>query len=245
MIDLAKDIFKDDNLELNDDKTVMVEPRAVPVKEQRGWRSIKHLGSFLGTAEDVQHRIGLAEGAFSNFPWKKIQLNVRITLFKDLVMPVLMYNAGLWSLTKGLEDKLDIWQRRKLRFIGEYYPYGDQKISNEDLYKEFKMRPVSYKCRRDRLRWLGHVIREGEGSASFEALRKAYSTRDISVRRRGGMVQTRWVGVVDKDLSKIKLDIVKAKALATDRTKWEKIVDRCLQSWETDSGTHVTSRGGI
>ncbi len=245
MIDLGKDIFKDDNLELNDDKTVMVEPRAVPVKEQGGWRSIKHLGSFLGTAEDVQHRIRMAEVAFSNFLWKKIKLDVKITLFKSMVMSVLMYNAGLWSLTKGLEDKLDIWQRRKLRFIGGYYPYGDEKISNEGLYNKFEMKPVSYKCRRDRLRWLGHVIREGEGSASFEALRKAYNTRDISVRRRGGMVQTRWVGVVDKDLGRINLNIVKAKTLATDRAKWESIVDRCLQSWETDSGTHVTSRGGI
>ena len=82
LIALGKDVFMEDALELNEDKTQMVEPRAVPVKEQGDWRHVKHLGSLLGTAEDVQHRIGLAEAAFSKFPWLNLKLCFRIELFK-------------------------------------------------------------------------------------------------------------------------------------------------------------------
>ena len=79
--------------------------------------------------------------------------------------------------------------------------------------------------------WLGHVIRQGEGAASFEALRKAVNIGDIEGRRRGWNAQIRWVDVVNKDLSRIGLDIVKAKTAAADRSRWAATVDRCLRCW--------------
>ena len=79
------------------------------------------------------------------------------------------------------------------------------------------------------MKWLGHVIREGEGTASEEALRRAVNIGDIEGRRRGWNAQIRWVDVVNKDLSRVGLDIVKAKTAAVDRKAWAAIVDRCLE----------------
>ncbi len=236
MIDLAKPLFGDDSLEMNEAKNQVVEARAARVREQGSWRNIKHLGSLLGTAEDVEHRIRRAEVAFSTIPWRRHKLSVGIQLFRALVMSVLLYNAGLWTLTETLEKRLDGWQRRKMRFVGGFL--WPNKISNEALYAVFGgMKSVSYTCRKLRLGWLGHVIREGEGSASYEALRKAVNIGDIRWRRRGWKAQVRWVDVVNRDLGKIGLDIIKAKTLALDKGKWAAIVDRCSECWASERGS--------
>ncbi len=114
-----------------------------------------------------------------------------------------------------------------MRYIGGFF--WPQKIRNVRLYSLFGMKPASQTCRELRLKWLGHVIREGEGTASYEALRRAVNIGDIEGRRRGWNAQIRWVDVVKKDLSRVGLDIVKAKTAAVDRKAWAAIVDRCLE----------------
>ena len=235
MIDQAKPVFEEDGLNMNETKNQIVEVKAVPVCEQRNWRSIKHLGSLLGTSEDVQRRITLAEVAFSSIPWRRHKMSVGIKMFRSLIMSVLMYNAGLWTLTQSLEEKLDKWQRRKVRFIGRFS--GENRIRNNRLYAIFRLKPISHMCRKLRLTWLGHVIREGRGAASFEALQKALDIKDIRWKRKGWKNQTRWVDVVNDDLSNIGLNIDGAMKIASNKRAWAKTVDRCLASWETDLRT--------
>ncbi|XP_065182128.1 uncharacterized protein LOC135812841 [Sycon ciliatum] len=79
----------------------------------------------------------------------------RLCMFYCLIMPILLYNCGLWTLSKLLNDKLDKWQRRKLRVLLQIvYP---QRITNNNLYTETKQSPVSATCRRRMLLWFGHV----------------------------------------------------------------------------------------
>ena len=235
MIELAKPIFEEDSLNMNESKNQIVEVKAVPVREQGNWRNVKHLGSLLGTAEDVQHCIAMAEVAFSGIPWRRHKMSVGIKLFRSLIMSVLLYNAGLWTPTEHLEDKLDKWQRRKMRFIGRFS--AETRIRNDRLYALFNLKPASYLCRKFRLTWLGHVIREGEGAASFHALQEAVDTRDIRWRRKGGTTQTRWVDIVNRDLRNIGLQIAEAKEIATKKRARVKTVDRCPARWVTESGT--------
>lgn len=227
MADAAQPVFGRDGLDENLGKRQLVEARGVPVKDQQGWRIVKHLGSLLGTAEDVAHRIRRAEAAFSQVQWHRHSMETRILLFRSLVMSVLTYNAGLWTLTDGLERKLDGWQRRKMRFAGGYsWPHV---VCNRKLYRQFRVQPVSEICRRMRLRWFGHVIREGEESASYMAYQMA---RDISgIRRRVGRPQLRWVDKVEIDVRKVGLTLARAEWHAADKRAWTRIVDQCLRAW--------------
>ena len=143
----------------------------------RSWRSIKLLGSLLGSAEDVDMRISKESKAFCSISWRRHSFQSRLCIFNCLIMTILLYKCGLWTLSKLLNDKRDKWQRRKLRVLLQIvYP---QRITNNNLCPETKQSPVSGTCRRSRLLWFGYVVREGPESASFQALELSINTNDI------------------------------------------------------------------
>ena len=110
---------------------------------------MKLLGSHLGSVEDVSARMNSANRAFGTVPWKRHTLKSRLAMFSTLILPVLLYNCGLWTLSKTLTSKLDTWHRRKLRIVlGIFYPH---RISNKQLYQQTKQRPPSEICRQRRL----------------------------------------------------------------------------------------------
>ena len=116
-------IFAQDDLRLNLTKTQFV----TPSKDDDAWRKTKLLGSLLGSGSDIENRINAANRAFGTIAWKRHTLLSRMLMFTTLILPVLLYNCGLWTLTAALGNRLDTWHRRKLRSIlGVVYP---QKIS--------------------------------------------------------------------------------------------------------------------
>ena len=150
----------------------------------------------------------------------------RLCMFNCLIMPLLLYNCGLWTLSKLLNDKLDKWQRRKLRVLLQIvYP---QRITNNNLYTETKQSPVSATCRRRRLLWFGHVVREGPESASFQALELSINTNDIKKTR--GRPPLRWIDTIRHDLKAADLSVESTLQAAGDRLTWLDTVDRCVDS---------------
>ena len=63
-------------------------------------------------------------------------------------MPILLFNCGLWTLFKLLNDKLDEWGNPRV-LMQIVYP---QRITNKNLHAETKS-PASATCR---LLWFGH-----------------------------------------------------------------------------------------
>ena len=186
--------------------------------------AVKLLGSRLGSAEDIDARIIAANRAFSSVSWKRHTQQSRLSMFNCLILPVLLYNGALWTLTKALESKIDVWHRRKLRYIlGIIFP---NKISNNALYAKTAQCPISAVCRRRRLLWFGHVIREGKDAVSYKALHMAMNITDIKKPR--GRPVTRWVDNIRNDLLLLNMSLLEAEQLASDRTHWLDVVDRCM-----------------
>ena len=55
------------------------------------WRSVKLLGSRLGTAEDLNARMSAANSAFSTISWKRHSLQSRLTMVQYLIIPIYTY----------------------------------------------------------------------------------------------------------------------------------------------------------
>eukprot|EP00117_Sycon_ciliatum_P002356 scpid25615/ scgid4849/ LINE-1 reverse transcriptase homolog len=192
IVEKSSEKFKEDNLMLNIQKTQYI----TVTKADSSWRSVKLLGSLLGSAEDIQARIGAANRAFGSISWKRHKLSSRLCMFSALILPILLYNCGLWALTQQLSNRLDAWHRRKLRYLlGVVYPHH---MSNAKVYASTRQGPVGTTCRvrRRRLLWLGHVVREGRNSASYQALEMAINTRDI--KRPRGQPHLRWIDNIKK-----------------------------------------------
>lgn len=126
------------------------------------WRVVRHLGSKLDTAADVDVRIQRAGFAYAELfkLWTRRDLvceKLRLRLFKAFVLPHFFFNLAAQALTIRLEHKLDTAHRRLLRrLIGMVYP---NKISNEDLYERTKSQPISQVAKRARWSYLGHILR--------------------------------------------------------------------------------------
>ena len=153
-VDDCEAVFLKENRKLTVNKTEYFSA----AKDDDSWRSVKLLGSRLGTAEDLNTRMSAANSAFSTIFWKRHSLHSRLTMFQCLIIPILLYNCGLWTLTKALSDKLDIWHRKKLNFLHNLrHPHHI--ISNFALYTLNGSRSLSSICKERTLLWFGHAAR--------------------------------------------------------------------------------------
>ena len=87
--------------------------------------SLTYLGANItkdgGGAVDVSRRIALASAQFKRISniWQASDNSrkTKVSLFKSLVLSVLLYGYETWKLTKGEEEKLDTFQNKCLRKI--------------------------------------------------------------------------------------------------------------------------------
>ena len=84
------------------------------------WRSVKQLGSLMGTPEDIKRRMQQAAIAFGTMYalWLRkdhVSIDRRVRL--AFVLPALLYNCCTWGATKACMDRLDAFHRRQLRSL--------------------------------------------------------------------------------------------------------------------------------
>ena len=91
--------------------------------------------------------------------WKtnNIGRKTKAKLFKIIVISVLLYECETWKLTKGEEEKLDIFQTKFLRRI--FKIRCQQHVTNETILQMARMNKISSEVRRRRWNWIGHLIR--------------------------------------------------------------------------------------
>ena len=135
-------------------------------------KNCKYFDSYLDTETDITRRKQLSMASFlllkSRLTNKKISLRVRMRIFNAYVTNIFLYNSELWTLTKKLENMIDVFHRKLLRhIIGRFYP---KNISNLSLYKVTKQNSWSNVIRMRRLRWTGHILRLDINSPCNRAL---------------------------------------------------------------------------
>ena len=133
-----------------------------------------------------------------------------------------MYNSELWTLTKKLENEIDVFQRNLLKKILQIkYPYI---IRNEDLYRKTCEIPWSTKIKTRRLRWTGHFLRLADKTPA----KLAYKESNRKVGRNFCGNTLTWRKQINRDLyyvnTNLFLDLVNISYLAEDRDWWNKEV---------------------
>ena len=107
----------------------------------------------------------------SIFKSNAVSTEVKCRLFEAYITSIFTYNSELWTLTKELENEIDVFQRRLLRRILKvHYP---RIITNAYLYEKTHLQPWSQTVKFKRLKWLGHVFRLPKNSPAPTALREA------------------------------------------------------------------------
>ena len=114
--------------------------------------------------------------------------NLKIKIYKTIILPVVIYGCETWSLILKEECRLRVFQNRILRRIfgpkrnenGEW-----RRLHNEELHSLYRSHTIVRVIKSRRLRWAGHVARMEEVKSDFKILTcKPAETRPLGKPRR-------------------------------------------------------------
>jgi hypothetical protein len=128
--------------------------------------------------------------------------NLKIRIYKTIILSVVLYGCETLSLTLREEHRLRVFENRVLRRIFE--PKRDEatgewrKLYNEELRELYSSPSVIREIQTRRMRWAGHVARMGE---KMNALGKPEGKRPLGNQDVGewiilGWILERWDGVM-------------------------------------------------
>jgi hypothetical protein len=101
-----------------------------------------------------------------------ISKNLKIKIYKTVILPVVLYGCKTWSLTLGEERRLRVFENRVLRKI--FGPKREEdgswrKLHNDELHDLYSS-PNIVRMIKSRIRWAGHVAHMGEGRGAYRVL---------------------------------------------------------------------------
>ena len=185
----------------------------------------KYLGSLLSedgrSLEDVKVRIGMAKDAFNKrreLMTKSFSVDVKKSLIKSLIWPVVMYASETWTMRKEEMDRInafEMWAWRRMERVS----WKDKKTNEQILTEIGEQRSILYKILNRKKNWIGHVVR-GHG------LLKQVIEGRMEGRRGRGRPRT---GMLD-DLKET--SYVNMKRRAEDREAWKVWVPRTCRKAE-------------
>ncbi|KAL7831358.1 hypothetical protein SRHO_G00308610 [Serrasalmus rhombeus] len=158
-----------------------------------------------------------------------ISRKTKASLFKSLVLSILLYGCEAWKLTKGDEEKLDIFQTKCLRRI--FRIRWQQHVSNRKVLEMAGAEKISEEVRRRRWNWIGHVLRRDRNDDCAVALEW---TPEGSRKR--GRPKTTWRRMVEAERNGAGWSTWNsARRAAADRTKWRSDVQALCASWHREN----------
>jgi hypothetical protein len=92
--------------------------------------------------------------------------NVKVKIYKTIILPFILYGCETWSLTLREEHRLRVFENRVLRRI--FGPKRDEvtgkwrKLHNEELHNLYSSPDNIRQVKSRRMRWVGYVARRGE-----------------------------------------------------------------------------------
>ena len=131
----------------------------------------------------------------------------------------LLYGCECWTLTKGSERKLQVFQQKCLRRILKIFYLN--LVSNKEVLRRAGQTDILVDIVERKWRWVGHIARRDPQHLTRQAL----SWQCQGTRRRGRPRQ-KWMGVAKKELFEATgLDFSKVEEEAQDRGHWRRKVD--------------------
>ncbi|KAJ4436759.1 hypothetical protein ANN_16891 [Periplaneta americana] len=173
----------------------------------------KYLGATVtninDTREEIKRRINMGNACYYSveklLSSSLLSKNLKVIIYKTVILPVLLYGCETWTLTLREEHRLRVFENKVLRKIfgakrdevtGEW-----RRLRNAELHALYSSPDIIRNIKSRRLRWARHVARMGES-------RNAY--RVLVGRREGkrplGRPRRRWEDNIKFDLREVGYD---------------------------------------
>jgi hypothetical protein len=153
--------------------------------------------------------------------------NMKVRIYKTIILPVVLYICETWSLTLREEHKLRVFENRVLRSIvgpkRDGVTGGWRKLHNEELHNLNSSRIIIRIIKSRSMRWAGHVARMGEKRNVYRLL-----VGKPEGKRPPGRPIRIWMGNIKMDLLEIGLYVLDWIGLAQDRYSWRALVNSVM-----------------
>jgi hypothetical protein len=121
--------------------------------------------------------------------------NLKIRIYKTIILPVVLYGCEAWSLTLREERRLGVFENSVLR--GIFGPKRDEvtgewrRLHNEELHDLYSSPSIIKIIKSRRMRRAGHVTRMGKRNTYTLLVRKPEGRRPLGKPRRRWII-LRW-----------------------------------------------------
>jgi hypothetical protein len=142
---------------------------------------MKYLGTTLTDQNDIHDEIKsrLNSGNACYYPvqsilfFRLISKNLKIKIYKTVILLVVLYGLETWSLTLREEHRLRVFEKRVLRRI--FGPKREvevswRKVHNDELHSLYSSPNIVRVIKSRRMRWAGHVARMDGGRDVYMVL---------------------------------------------------------------------------
>ncbi|KAJ4436743.1 hypothetical protein ANN_16875 [Periplaneta americana] len=149
--------------------------------------------------------------------------NLKVTIYKTVILPVVLYVCETWTLTLREEHRLRVFENKVLRKIfgakrdevtGEW-----RKLHNAELHALYSSPDIIRNLKSRRFRWAGHVARMGESRNAYRVL-----VGRPEGKRPLGRPRRRWEDNIKMNLREVGYDDRDWINLAQDRDRWRAYV---------------------
>ena len=139
----------------------------------------KYLGTTLANQnsiqEEIKSRLKSCYHTVQNLLSSSLlSKNLKIKIYRIIILPVVLYGCETWSLTLREERRLRVFENRVWRRI--FGPKRDEvagewrKLHNEELNDLYSSPNIVRVIKPRRMRWAGHVARMGQGRGVYRVL---------------------------------------------------------------------------
>jgi hypothetical protein len=181
--------------------------------------------------EEIKRRLNSGNACYNSvqnlLSSRLLSKNLKIRIYKTIILPVVLYGCKTWFLTLREEHRLRVFEIRVLRRI--FGPKRDEvtrawtKLHNEELLDLYSSPNIIRIMKSRRMRWEDHVARMGEKRNAYRLL-----VGKPEGRRPLGRPRRRWVDNVRMDLGEVGWGVVDWIGLAQDRNRWRALVNSVL-----------------
>jgi hypothetical protein len=124
---------------------------------------------------------------------------LKIQIYRTIILPVVFYGCETWSLTLREERKLRVFENKVLRRV--FGPWRDEvtgewrRLHNEELNDSYSSPNIVRVIKSRRMRWAEHVARMGEEMGVYRVL-----VGKPEGKRLVGRPRRRWVDNIRMDI---------------------------------------------
>jgi len=195
----------------------------------------KYLGTTVtnqnSTAKELKSRLRSGGACYHSvqnlLSSRLVSKNLKIKIYRTVILPVVLYGCETWSLTLREERKLSVFENMVLRRM--FGPRRDEvmrewrRLHNEELNDLYSSPNIVRVIKSTRMRWAGHVARIGEERGVYSVL-----VGKPEGKRPMGRPRRRWVDNIRIDLQEVGCGYMGWIGLAQDRDRWRTLVSAVM-----------------